>query len=88
MHFSTPVHADTVSIPANTLLFRAQGLQVGVVRDGHVHLVAVSIAHDLGATVDIRSGLSPGDRVILDPSDSLAEGQEVHVTEKDKAGAQ
>lgn len=88
VHFSTPVHADTVSIPANTLLFRAQGLQVGVVRDGHVHLVAVSIAHDLGATVDIRSGLSPGDRVILDPSDSLAEGQEVHVTEKDKAGAQ
>ncbi len=88
VHFTTPVHADTVSIPANTLLFRAQGLQVGVVREGHVHLLPVTIAHDSGATVEIRSGLSPSDRIILDPSDSLAEGQEVHVTEKSKAGAQ
>ncbi len=88
VHFTTPVHTDTVSIPANTLLFRAQGLQVGVVRNGHVHLLPVSIAHDSGATVEIRSGLSPGDQVILDPSDSLAEGQEVHITEKEKAGAQ
>ena len=88
VHFTTPVHADTVSIPANTLLFRAQGLQVGVVRENHVHLLPVSIAHDSGATVEIRSGLTPTDRVILDPSDSLAEGQEVHITEKSKAGAQ
>ena len=88
VHFTTPIHADTVSIPANTLLFRAQGLQVGVVHDSRVHLLPVAIAHDLGATVEIRSGLSPSDRVILDPSDSLAEGQEVHITEKDKAGAQ
>ena len=88
VHFTTPVHADTVSIPSNTLLFRAQGMQVGLVRDGHVHLLPVSIAHDLGATVEIRSGLSPSDQVILDPSDSLAEGQEVHIMEKAKAGAQ
>lgn len=88
VHFTTPIHPDTVSIPANTLLFRAQGMQVGVVRDGRVHLLSVSIAHDLGATVEIRSGLSTSDQVILDPSDSLADGQEVHITEKDKAGAQ
>ncbi len=88
VHFTTPVHSDTVSIPANTLLFRSQGLQVGVVRNGHVHLLPVTIAHDAGATVEIRAGLSPQDQVILDPSDSLAEGQEVHVTEKSKAGAQ
>ena len=88
VHFTTPIHADTVSIPANTLLFRAQGLQVGLVRDNHVHLLPVSIAHDSGATVEIRSGLSPSDRVILDPSDSLAEDQEVHITEKSKEGAQ
>ena len=88
VHFTTPVHADTVSIPANTLLFRAHGLQVGVVHNNHVHLLPVAIAHDSGATVEIRSGLSPSDRVILDPSDSLAEGQEVHITEKERAGAQ
>lgn len=82
VHFSTPVHADTVSIPANTLLFRAQGLQVAVVRSSHAHLLPVTIAHDAGATVEIRSGLSPGDQLILDPADSLAEGQEVHVAGK------
>ena len=66
-------------IPSNTLLFRAQGLQVGVVRDGRVQLVPVTISKDMGANVEIASGLTPNDAVILDPSDSLASGQEVQV---------
>ena len=91
VHFSTPVHADTVSIPADTLLFRAQGLQVAVVRDGKIHLQPVTIAHDAGATVEIRAGLSPSDQIISSPSDSIAEGQQVEVQAKgaaSQAGAQ
>ena len=91
VHFSTPVHADTVSIPADTLLFRAEGLQVAVVRNGKVHLQPVSIAHDAGATVEIRAGLSPSDAVLSSPSDSIAEGQQVRVGGTDantQAGAQ
>lgn len=68
-----------VTIPSNTLLFRSEGLRVGVVHGSRVHLQPVTIAHDEGAVVEVSSGLQPGDSIILDPSDSLSEGQEVHV---------
>ena len=72
-------HAQTVTIPSNTLLFRSEGLRVGLVRNGRVHLQPVTIAKDNGAFLEIGSGLQPNDSIILDPSDSLAEGQEVRV---------
>lgn len=79
VHFKVPVHATTLTLPANSLLFRAQGLQVATVRDGRVHLVPITISRDQGATVQIATGLSPADEVILDPSDSIAEGQQVRI---------
>jgi RND family efflux transporter MFP subunit len=79
VHFKVPEQASRLMIPSNTLLFRAQGLQVGVVRDGRVVLVPVMIGKDTGANVEISSGLTTKDAVILDPSDSLASGQEVQV---------
>ncbi len=89
VHFKVPERASNLVIPSNTLLFRAQGLQVGVVRDGQVQLVPVTIGKDEGATVEISSGLTAADAVILDPSDSLANGQEVHVaTHTDGSAAQ
>ncbi len=97
VHFKVPMHVTSMTLPSNTLLFRSEGLQVGVVRDGRVQLVPVRIARDAGATVEIASGLSQNDAVILDPSDSLAAGQEVlianHANEpaaraEKKAGAQ
>ncbi len=56
VHFKVPEHASNLMIPANTLLFRAQGLQVGVVRDGRVQLVPVMIGKDSGANVEICFG--------------------------------
>ncbi len=79
VHFKVPEHAQSLSLPSNTLLFRAEGLRVGVVRDGHARLVPVTIGKDAGSTVEITSGLQATDPVILDPSDSLADGQEVHI---------
>jgi RND family efflux transporter MFP subunit len=79
VHFKVPQHASGLSIPSNTLLFRAEGLRVGVVRGNRVELVPVRIAKDSGATVEIASGLTSNDAVILDPSDSLATGQEVQI---------
>ena len=80
VHFKVPEHASMLMIPSNTLLFRAAGLQVGVVRGGdRVQLVRVTIGKDAGATVEISSGLTVSDPVILDPSDSLANGQQVNV---------
>lgn len=97
VHFKVPEHAASVMIPSNTLLFRAEGLRVGVVRDGRVQLVPVTIGKDAGANVEISSGLTKNDAVILNPSDSLASGQEVEIANKvnenapqmeKKAGAQ
>ncbi|MDQ2833912.1 MAG: efflux RND transporter periplasmic adaptor subunit [Acidobacteriota bacterium] len=79
VHFKVPAYAASLMIPSNTLLFRAEGLRVGVVRDGKVQLVPVKIGKDAGAHVEIASGLTANDAVILDPSDSLASGQAVHI---------
>jgi len=78
VHFHLPAVENTVTIPSNALLFRAEGLRVGVVRGDRVQLVPVSIGHDFGNSVEITSGLAVADEVILDPSDSLASGMEVH----------
>jgi RND family efflux transporter MFP subunit len=78
VHFDLPAIGNTVTIPSNTLLFRAEGLRVGVVHGDRVELVPVTIGHDFGNSVEVTSGLTVGDQVIVDPSDSLASGLEVH----------
>jgi len=78
VHFHLPTLGNTVTIPSNALLFRAEGLRVGVVRGDRVQLVPVVIGHDFGSAVAITSGLSDTDQIILDPPDSLATGMQVH----------
>ena len=69
-------------IPGNTMLFRAQGPQVAIARaDGTVHLQSIVIAQDFGQSLEIESGIGPHDRLILNPSDSIAEGDPVHIVE-------
>ena len=76
---STSGQSQSLTIPANTLLFRSEGLRVGVVRDGRAELVPVTIGRDFGATVEVVAGLQPTDRVIVNPSDSLTSGTQVQV---------
>jgi RND family efflux transporter MFP subunit len=80
VHFRTPGASHSVTIPSNTLLFRSEGLRVGVVRNGRVQLVPVSIGHDFGNALEVLSGLSVKDAIVVDPSDSLASGAQVEVT--------
>ncbi len=71
-----------LTLPANTLLFRAEGPQVGVVRDnGLVELRNVTLGRDFGQNLEIIGGVSANDRVILNPSDSLVSGVTVRVAE-------
>jgi RND family efflux transporter MFP subunit len=79
VHLKLPRQIATVTVPVNTLLFRAEGLQVGVVRDGRAQLVPVTIGRDDGTTVEISAGLQPTDQVIVAPSDSLTSGTPVRV---------
>jgi RND family efflux transporter MFP subunit len=79
VHLPIPPSNSSMTLPSNTLLFRAEGLRVGVVRNGHVELTPVEIGHDYGAKVEITAGLTPRDQIILDPSDSLAQGEAVQI---------
>jgi len=79
VHLKLPRQIATVTVPASTLLFRAEGLQVGVVRDGRAQLVPVTIGRDDGTIVEISAGLQPTDQVIVAPSDSLTSGTPVRV---------
>lgn len=84
--FMIPTSDKTVTIPANALLFRKEGLQVGVVRDHKVDLVPIKIGHDYGETVEVVSGLRTTDQVVANPPDSLASGTTVAVRSKEAAG--
>jgi hypothetical protein len=67
-------------LPNNTLLFRAQGLQVGVIRpDNTVELRDLKVGRDFGTTIQIVQGVTPSDKVILNPADSLLTGDTVRV---------
>ena len=68
-----------LTIPANTLLFRSEGLRVAVVRDGRAELVPVTLGRDYGRSVEVVTGLQATDAVILDPADSLVSGAPVRV---------
>jgi len=71
-----------LTVPGNALLFRAEGPQVGVVGpDGKVELRSVKLGRDFGQTVEILSGVTAKDRVILNPSDSLSSGATVRVAQ-------
>jgi len=80
VHLRLPSQTRSVIIPANALLFRSEGLRVGVVRNGRAQLVPITIGVDYGATVQATSGLTPADQVILSPSDSLISGTPVRIT--------
>jgi RND family efflux transporter MFP subunit len=79
VHLKLPKGIRSVTIPANTLLFRSEGLQVGVVRNGQAELLPVKIGRDYGATVEVVAGLEATDAVIVDPPDSLITGTPVQV---------
>jgi RND family efflux transporter MFP subunit len=83
--FVIPTAGKAVTIPANALLFRKEGLQVGLVRDSKVDLVPVKIGHDFGDTVEIVSGLQPTDEIVANPADSLVSGTTVIVKAKAEA---
>ena len=69
-----------LTLPSNTLLFRAEGLQVAVVSSNEVvELRKVQVGRDFGQTVEIIGGVTPADRVITNPSDSLVTGIKVLV---------
>ncbi|CAN0625754.1 membrane fusion protein, multidrug efflux system [Burkholderia multivorans] len=72
--------AGRLSIPANTLLFRAEGPTVATVdAHGQIRLRPVTIARTVGQTLEIDGGVTTDDRLVVNPSDALANGDQVVV---------
>ncbi len=81
--FPLPPGANGIRVPATALLFRDEGMQVATVdASNRVRLKTITISRDMGATVDVGSGLSPKDRIIDNPADALKDGDEVRVAGK------
>ncbi|MFM0399977.1 efflux RND transporter periplasmic adaptor subunit [Paraburkholderia aspalathi] len=79
-------HAQLM-VPGNALLFRAEGPRVAVVdANGTVALRKVVIAQDLGQSLEIESGIEANDKIIINPSDSIADGDHVLITQSKKNG--
>jgi RND family efflux transporter MFP subunit len=87
VHLKLPDQARSVTIPSNALIFRKEGLQVGLVRNEKAELVPVKIGRDYGNSVEIVSGLQQTDAVIVDPSDSLVAGMTVRLRSKPTGGS-
>jgi len=87
VHLKLPDQTRSVTIPSNTLIFRKEGLQVGLVSNGRAELVPIKISRDYGNNVEIASGLQPTDAVIVDPSDSLVAGMPVRLNNKPAGGS-
>jgi RND family efflux transporter MFP subunit len=80
VHLKLTSKVPAVTIPANTLLFRSEGLQVATVKDNRVVLKPIIIGHDYGDHVEVLRGLDAGDSLIVNPSDSIANGEQVQVS--------
>jgi RND family efflux transporter MFP subunit len=87
VHLTLPDETRSVTVPSNALIFRKEGLQVGLVRNGKAELVPVKIGRDYGNSVEIVSGLQPTDAVIVDPSDSLVAGLPVRLSSNPRGGS-
>jgi RND family efflux transporter MFP subunit len=79
VHLTLAGSRPALVLPVSTLIFRAEGLRVGVVRAGRAVLVPIALGRDDGKTVEVSEGLGPTDEVIQNPPDSLVDGEAVRV---------
>ncbi len=82
VHLKLPSNIPAVTVPSNTLLFRSEGLRVVRVVDGKEELVPVIMGRDFGDAVELVSGIQPHDKVVVNPSDSVTDGQKVEIVGK------
>jgi RND family efflux transporter MFP subunit len=82
VHFAVGANVQKLTVPVNAMLFRAEGPQVAVVGPDHkVHLLPLSIGRDYGTSIEVLGGLSVSDQIIVNPSDSLEDGQQVNIAQ-------
>ncbi len=81
-HLQVKVTGARLAVPVNALLFRSEGLRAVVIDANHrTHLRAITVGRDYGTSLEVLQGLDVNDWIVLNPADSLDDGQEVRVKE-------
>jgi len=83
-----PPGASAFRLPVNTLIFRAEGMQIATVQGGHVVMQVVTLGRDFGTSVEVLGGLTGNEQVVINPPDALIAGQAVRVAAPGDTGAQ
>jgi len=87
VHFSLEINAEKVTVPVNAMLFRQEGARLAIVgADNKVQLRPITIGRDYGTTLEVLGGVSLEDRVIINPADSLEDGQTVNIAPDSQEG--
>ena len=86
VHVRIPSEKTTLLVPVNTLIFRSQNVQVGVVINRKVVLTDLTPGHDFGSEIEVVAGLKADDQVVVNPPDSLVSGQEVKIVQASLPG--
>jgi RND family efflux transporter MFP subunit len=82
VHLRLPTAVSSLLVPANSLIFRSEGLQVATVSDRQrAELKRITIGHDFGSEVEVVAGLAGNEAVIVNPPDSLISGQTVRISQ-------
>jgi RND family efflux transporter MFP subunit len=87
VHLKVPGQSSAYLVPVSTLIFRSQGLQLAVVKNGSVVLTPVTPGRDFGEQIEIVSGLKGDESVVISPPDSIVSGQKVQVVKAAATGA-
>jgi RND family efflux transporter MFP subunit len=86
VHLQLPSDVPTFILPVNTLIFRSEGLQVATIQGDRAVLSRITVGRDFGSEVEVISGLSGQEDVIINPPDSIVSGEKVRVTSAAQAG--
>ena len=87
VHFKPKINVAKVTVPVNALIFQHDGAQVAVVgSDNKVQLRPITIGRDYGTTLEVLGGVNADDRIIVNPDDSLEDGQTVNVAADNPQG--
>jgi RND family efflux transporter MFP subunit len=82
VHLEVKIIGARLQVPVNALLFRSEGMRAVVIDAHHqTHLKPLTIGRDYGTTLEVLSGLEANDWIVVNPADSLEDGQDVHVKE-------
>ena len=85
IEFHIPRKTPSLSVPADAIIFNRNGMQVAVVSNGKAEIRKLGVKRDLGARVEVDTGLKAGDQVILNPPVILIDGSKVQLRPEDAA---